>query len=221
MNRRKFLRLCGSAVVTGTAFGQALYAREASPRHILLRSSWQTINIGDIAHTPGMLALLERHWPEATVTLWPNRLSAPVEKMLRSRFPRLRIAATEDEQQAALADCDFGLHGSGPGLVGRREMERWRETGKLYGFGGVTLSDDELRNHRELLGDARFVFCRDTLSLEALRKSGITGPLMEFGPDATFHLDLCDDQRAAAFLRKHDLQDKEFACFVPRLRWTP
>ena len=28
----------------------------AKPTKILLRSSWQTVNIGDIAHTPGMLA---------------------------------------------------------------------------------------------------------------------------------------------------------------------
>jgi hypothetical protein len=34
---------------------------EGAPRRILLRSSWQTVNIGDIAHTPGMLALLEPH----------------------------------------------------------------------------------------------------------------------------------------------------------------
>jgi hypothetical protein len=33
-------------------------------KRILLRSSWQTINIGDIAHTPGVLALLERYLPQ-------------------------------------------------------------------------------------------------------------------------------------------------------------
>jgi hypothetical protein len=49
---------------------------------ILLRSSWQTVNIGDIAHTPGMLALLEKHRPDDEVTLWPNPLSPAVEKLL-------------------------------------------------------------------------------------------------------------------------------------------
>ena len=53
-------------------------AAEKRPRHVLLRSSWQTVNIGDIAHTPGMLALLEKHLGDARVTLWPNRLSAEV-----------------------------------------------------------------------------------------------------------------------------------------------
>jgi len=41
-------------------------SQEKSKR-ILLRSSWQNVNIGDIAHTPGMLALLEKHRPNDTV----------------------------------------------------------------------------------------------------------------------------------------------------------
>lgn len=100
-------------------------------------------------------------------------------------------------------------------------METWRKTGKPYGFGGVTLNDAELKNSRELLAGARFVFCRDTLSLEALKATGVTGPLMEFGPDATFLLDLRNDGKAEAFLSHHGLRSREFACFVPRLRWTP
>jgi hypothetical protein len=44
---------------------------------------------------------------------------------------------------------------------------------------------------------------------------------MEFGPDATFHLDLRDDAKADAFLKEHALEPGRFACFVPRLRWTP
>ncbi len=203
------------------AAAPALLAAEAGPKKILLRSSWQTVNIGDIAHTPGMLALLEKHLPEAEVTLWPNRLSPEVEALLRRRFPKLRLAVTRQERDQAMAECDFCLHGSAPGLVGWRELETWRATGKPYGFGGVTLNDAELRDRRELLAGARFVFCRDTLSLEALRQSGVTGPLMEFGPDATFHLDLHDDKAAESFLAEHKLEPRRFACFVPRLRYTP
>ena len=211
--RREFL---GSAV--GALAAASARAADPKPLRVLLRSSWQTINIGDIAHTPGMLALLERELPEAEVTLWPNALSPEVTALLRTRFRKLRLAMTAAEQERALAECDFGLHGSGPGLVGAREMVRWRATGKPYGFGGVTLNDAELRDHRDLLAGARFVFCRDTLSLAALRATGIEGPVMEFAPDATFHLDLRDEARADAFLREHALEPKRFACFVPRLR---
>lgn len=194
---------------------------DSPPHHLLLRSSWQTVNIGDIAHTPGMLALLEKHLPRTDVTLWPNALSPEVERMLRTRFPKLRLARTAEEQTNALRECDFALHGSGPGLVGAAAMERWRATGKPYGFGGVTLNDEEIKQYRDLLAGAKFVFCRDTLSLAALKKGGVAGPLMEFGPDATFHLDLRDDGKAERFLRDHALQAGRFACFVPRLRWTP
>jgi polysaccharide pyruvyl transferase WcaK-like protein len=216
VSRRAFLQ-ASSAFMAGCAASPA----PRGPAKLLLRSSWQTVNIGDIAHTPGMLRLIEEHLPGSEVTLWPNALSAPVEKMLRARFPRLRIAATSDQQKAALSENDFCLHGSGPGLVGAAAMKSWQATGKPYGFGGVTLSDAEIRDQRALLGGARFVYCRDTTSLEALKASGLAGPAMEFGPDATFALDLRDDARAGEYLRANALEPGAFACFVPRLRFTP
>ena len=221
-SRRQFLRNTAAvATLLAPALGPSPSRASTPPRHVLLRSSWQTVNIGDIAHTPGMLALLERHLPDARVTLWPNALSAEVERMLRRRFPKVGIARIPAETDAALRDCDFCLHGSGPGLVGRRQMYRWRETGKPYGFGGVTLSDKELKEDRDLLAGARFLFCRDTLSLKAARDTGAAAPVTDFGPDATFHLDLRADDTAGAFLKRHSLEPGGFACFVPRLRWTP
>jgi polysaccharide pyruvyl transferase WcaK-like protein len=220
-SRREFLRTASLAFAGVAVLPMRSAFAGGRPRRILLRSSWQTVNIGDIAHTPGMLALLEKHLPEAGVTLWPNALSRGVDELLRRRFPKLRIARSDEEREAALRECDFCLHGSGPGLVGRAEMGRWRRTGKPYGFGGVTLNDAELKDHRDLLAGATFVFCRDTDSLRALRATGVKGPAMEFGPDATFHLDLRDDAKAEAFLKEHGLEAGKFACFVPRLRWTP
>ena len=101
---------------------------------ILIRSSWQTVNIGDIGHTPGLLALLEKHLPEVELRLWPCDVGNGVEEMLRRRFPRVRFAQTEAEVDAAFAECDFLLHGSGPFLVEAASIELWRErTGKPYG----------------------------------------------------------------------------------------
>jgi polysaccharide pyruvyl transferase WcaK-like protein len=168
-----------------------------------------------------MLALLEKHHPEAEVTLWPNTLSAEVEKLLRTRFPKLKLVMTAQEQAEALKACDFFLHGSGPGLVGKAAAEQARAAKTPYGFAGVTLSDTELKDQRDLLTSAQFVFTRDTLSLEALKRSGITGPKMAFGPDATFALDLRDDAAAGTLLKKFDLPVGKFLCAVPRLRWTP
>ena len=217
MNRRRFL----ATVFAVSAAPSLARAQRPRPRKIVLRSSWQTVNIGDIAHTPGMLALLERHNPDAVVTLWPNTLSADVEQLLTTRFPKLRIARTEAEQDAALQACDFFLHGSGPSLVGSLETERARKAGKPYGIAGVTLVDEQIHANRETLAGAKFIFARDTISLEALKKSGLTGPKMEFGPDATFALDLRDDGAAARLLAAHQLEAGKFLCAVPRLRWTP
>src|SRR5688500_8376985 len=97
VNRREFL---ASAVASAVATSSARSAD--APRRILLRSSWQTVNIGDIAHTPGMLVLLEKHRPKDTVTLWPKGLNAEVEKLLTTRFPTLTIARKKEDQEAAL-----------------------------------------------------------------------------------------------------------------------
>lgn len=216
MHRRHFLHV---ALAAGLA--PPLARAQAPNTKILLRSSWQTVNIGDIAHTPGMLTLLEKHRPDAVVTLWPNSLDRGIAELLRARFPKLRIATTAAEQDAALADCDFFLHGSGPGLVGAKEAHRARRAGKPYGFGGITLRDEEIRSERDLLGGAAFVFLRDTDSLRALQASGITGPRIDFGPDATFAVDLRDEPAAARLLETHRLEPGRFLCAIPRLRWTP
>jgi hypothetical protein len=54
MKRRTFAAALGSLPSVVAARGQS-----RRPPRILLRSSWQSVNIGDIGHTPGALALLE------------------------------------------------------------------------------------------------------------------------------------------------------------------
>lgn len=216
MNRRTFIKTSLAAGI-----GATLHAQPKPPTRILLRSSWQTVNIGDIAHTPGMLALLEKHRPEAEVTLWPNSVDRGVEEVLRARFPKLRIAKTKTEQEKALAACDFVLHGSGPGLVGRRELKLAQKAGKPYGIGGITMTDAEIQGYRELLSGAKFVFLRDTDSMRAVQASGITGPNIDFGPDATFAIDLRNETAAKALLKAHRMEPGAFLCAIPRLRWTP
>lgn len=216
MKRRDFLTATSASLLASS-----IVANTPSLRNLILRSSWQTVNIGDIAHTPGMLALLEKYLPDVTVTLWPSGLTEEVTQLLKIRFPKLIIAETAKTQQSALETCDFFLHGSGPGIVGRKETELAAQRGIPYGFGGITLSDEELKNDRDLLSGARFIFTRDTLSLQALQRAGIDKPYSDFGPDATFALDLRDDQAATKLLKEKELTAGEFLCAVPRLRWTP
>src|SRR5690349_6979839 len=115
MNRRTFLKLAGAGSAVGV-LGRAATSRRA-PR-VVLRSSWQTVNIGDIGHTPGVLALLERHFPEAEVMLWPMDVRNGVEAMLRRRFPTLRLV----RDKAEAFQADFLVHGSGPYLTAWRDV---------------------------------------------------------------------------------------------------
>jgi polysaccharide pyruvyl transferase WcaK-like protein len=216
MNRRQFLQMTLAAAAAASVRGA-----ENRPPRIVLRSSWQTVNIGDIAHTPGVLRLLEEHVPEAEVRLWPSSVADGVEGMLRRRFPKLVIIKGPRDIEAAFAECDFLLHGSGPSLVGADSVARWRqETGKPYGVYGITLPNVSDKGI-ELLSGARFVFFRDSVSLALARDSGCTAPVMEFGPDGAFAVDVRNDAAAEAFLKANGLEEGKFLCCIPRLRNTP
>ncbi len=217
MNRRHFLQS-----TLASALAVSLRAADAArPPRLLLRSSWQTVNIGDIAHTPGMLALLEKHLPGVEVRLWPSSVDNGVAEMLHRRFPKLVIVQGADALKAAFAECDFLLHGSGPSLVAAKDLERWsQETGKPYGVGGITHTAPTARTI-EILSGARFVYFRDSVSLQVAKDAGCTAPLMAFGPDGAFAVDLRNDDAATAFLKAHDLEEGKFLCCIPRLRFTP
>ena len=231
-SRRRFIANTAAALAA-SALAPHLSAQPKRAPRIVLRSSWQTVNIGDIAHTPGVLAILEKHLPEAEVRLWPSSVDNGVEEILRARFPKLIILKDAEAKKAAFAECDFMLHGSGPSLVGEKELARWaKETGKPYGVFGITFSttgsastkptpDGAISETAQLLSGAKFVYFRDSVSLELAKKKGCTSPVMEFGPDGAFATDLRDDAKADAFLKANGLEEGKFLCCIPRLRYTP
>ncbi len=205
-------------------------SKKDGPPTILLRSGWQTENIGDIAHTPGVLHLLEQHLPQAQVILWSNALDRGVFAMLDRRFPKMRIISGEPaELTDVFAQADFLLHGSGPSVVARDHLAAWSEsTGKPYGIFGVTVSiEGEAASAalspelRQTLEGAQFVFTRESASLANLRSAGIEGPQLDFVPDGTFSVDVRDDKAAQNFLEANQLEDKRFIAVIPRLRYTP
>jgi Polysaccharide pyruvyl transferase len=220
MNRRQFLAQT-SASLAAASFIPALRAAAPRPRRILLRSAWQTVNIGDIGHTPGILHLLEQYLPEAEVRLWPSSVGGGVEEMLLRRFPKLVILKGPEAIKTAFTECDFFLHGSGSGFVAQKDTARWRaETGKPFGIYGISLLGADVEA-REVINGARFIYFRDSHSLEVAKKAGLTCPIMEFGPDGAFAVDLRDDAAATAYLQASGLQEGEFLCCIPRLRFTP
>ncbi|MEO7319212.1 MAG: polysaccharide pyruvyl transferase family protein [Chthoniobacteraceae bacterium] len=226
MNRRRFLT---AALVSNLASLPAA----GRPRRILLRSSWQTVNIGDIAHTPGVLAILEKHLPDVEVRLWPSKVDNGVAEMLLARFPKLSIISEPAMLQTAFAECDFLLHGSGPSLVAEKDVVRWsKETGKPYGIFGITLpvqsstatkpaTEGVLSGTVRVINGAKFAYFRDSQSLKVAKERGGICPVMEFGPDGAFATDLRDDTKATAFLDANGLEEGKFLCCIPRLRYTP
>ena len=210
--------------------GASRRPRRSDVTQVLVRSGWQTENIGDIAHTPGLLAVLERYWPEAQITLWPGKLDRGVEPMLRRRFPNLRIvreqvvgepSPDDPSLDDAISSADLLIHGSGPSIVGASALNRWRaQTDRPFGLFGVTISSINDAS-KAMLAEASFVFTRETRSLDLVREAGLDGPNVRFVPDATFAVDLRDEPAADRLLAEHDLSAGNFACFVPRLRYTP
>lgn len=220
---------------------------------ILLRSSWQTVNIGDVAHSPGALRALLRYAPDARLILWPIHLDERERAMFARAFPEVEIVEgellpdgtpTTAELAAAIDTADVLVHGSAPSLVRAEDMSTWaRMTGKPYGFFGVSLDPlnpvftgtlDELESmvrslgrgvldagDIEVLDDAAFVYCRDSITELFLRTLDLRCPVVEFGPDATFAFDVIDEDAADEIKRAHGLQDGEYLCIVPRVRWTP
>ena len=230
MHRRTFL-----ASASAAALGAALRAATPAGRtpRILLRSSWQVVNIGDIAHTPGVLALIEKHLPNAEVRLWASAdLSAEVIAMEHRRFPQLQIVkgtlgANGRASNAALAEAlawtDFLLHGSGPSLVAAKDVAAFaRHVGKPFGVYGIThASNPPTADERTAFDGARFVFFRDELSLALARTQNLKSPLLAFAPDGAFACDLRHDAAADAFLAAHGLTPGQFLCCIPKLRYTP
>jgi polysaccharide pyruvyl transferase WcaK-like protein len=113
MNRRRFLQTTLAAAVTAP-----ICAAEKRPPRIVLRSSWQTVNIGDIAHTPGVLRLLEEHLPEADVRLWPGSVGDGVEEVLLDKLPEDVKAKVVWRERYWLTDEAVSTYVRSAGLFG-------------------------------------------------------------------------------------------------------
>jgi polysaccharide pyruvyl transferase WcaK-like protein len=225
ITRRAF---AGAAVALGAGLASAAQPR---PGRILLRSSWQSINIGDIGHTPGVLRLLEQHLPTAEVVVWASAThTADTTAMLTKRFPKLKVvkgAVDADGKTAvkeldeAIGWADFFLHSSGPSLVAAKDLAAFeKRTGKPFGVYGITYGG-AAESVVKLLGRAQFAYFRDTVSLAKAKADGVACPVTEFAPDGAFAVDLRADDKAEAYLKASGLEAGKFLVAIPRWRNTP
>jgi len=149
MNRRQFLsKITRAAATVPFAASASLRAQSGRPGRILLRSSWQSVNIGDIGHTPGALSLLWKYLPDLDISLWPGNLGHGTREFLSAAYPRLKIVEgslgkdgkpTTPALAQAWDSADLYLSGSGSGFPASHHALAFRKaTGKPLGVFGVS-----------------------------------------------------------------------------------
>lgn len=147
--RRRFLAAGATLPLAAAGLSLSGCATQDHRRpRILLRSSWQSVNIGDVGHTPGALSLLGKHFPEAQITLWPGRLGHGSRDLLTRHYPELQIAEgsvddsgkpTTEDLAKAWAEADLYLSGSGSGFpASNHALAFLQATGKPVGVFGVS-----------------------------------------------------------------------------------
>jgi len=227
ISRRCFLVQSAGALAAGAAWGQS-----PPPRRILVASGWHNVNIGDIAHGPGLVRLIERHLPGVEVSFWPRRQPTPeIRAMLRRALPKLSIVEgtvaadgqpSSPEFAAAISQCDLMIMASGG--YHDSPVRDWRKLShRAYGVFGngfepIGQMPPEIADN---LNTAQFVYGRETFSADTLKRSGITAPGLTFCPDSTFGFDLRDEKRAEEALVRAGLEPGKFICVIPNLRYTP
>ena len=230
MKRKKFIEQAATITSAALLAPHILFATGKKNPLILVVSGWQDVNIGDIAHTPGFLNVLQTFIPQARIILWKRSKGQEVEQMLERDFPKVKIIygnVTADkgvdnaEITKAFKEADIMIHGSGPGVVGRVNLQAWMKySDKPFGIFGTTIQsvNEELK---AVLEKALFIYTRETASLKVLKSEGLTGDHISFAPDATFFMDIHNEAKANKFLTENNLESKKFICAIPRLRVTP
>ena len=215
-SRRSFI-----SAITASLSG-SVFTADGKPKNILLQSAWDTVNIGDIGHTPGTLRVIEQHLPEVKITLWAMKLDDRVTAMLKARFPKVEIlqgslTGKTDKDEAlrqAIARCDLYIRNSGMGQD-TNFMEYCRKVGKPYGLFGQSyfpsmIEGKDSEKKIDLLNNASFIYTRETKTLDILKSGGIKTPVLQFGPDGCFGIDVRDDERGLATMKKLGLEERKF-----------
>ena len=204
------------------ALGGSVFAANGKPKIILLQSAWDTVNIGDIGHTPGTLRVIEEHLPEVRVVLWAMKLDERVTAMLKARFPKVDIlqgsltgkGEKDEALRQAITSCDLFIRNSGMGQD-ISFMQFCQKAGKPYGLFGQSyfpsmIEGKGAEERIALLNAASFIYTRETKTLSILKSAGIKTSVLEFGPDGCFGIDVRDDARGLATMKKLGLEERKF-----------
>lgn len=226
MNRRSFLHQSGAALAASGLPSRAY--TESKPKTLVLQSAWDTINIGDIGHTPGTLRVIERHLPDVKIIVWAMKVDERILAMLKRRFPKVEFlqgkldgkGEKDLKLQDAIKNCDLFIRNSGMGQD-LSYMKFCRQHGRRYGLFGQSffptmVQGDGAAERIELLNAAAFIYTRETKTLRILKDGGVKTPVLEFGPDGCFGIDVRDDERGLATMKKLGLEEKKFITVMIR-----
>lgn len=225
------------ALATETARVAALAPKPV----ILLRSSWNDHNIGDQGHTPGTLRLLQRYVPEAEILLWHQDPRPETEKVITRNFPTVKIvrgafADGDKPFTGELKDAfdranlyivnsgmvyNYGLFGyDWPATMANLTpfyycLDRGIPFG-LYGQSFDKFAHPAMPVFRDVLSRAAFIYTRDDESRKFLNENKFSPDVLEFGPDGCFGIDVRDEEKGVAYLKKVGLEDQKFLAVVIR-----
>jgi hypothetical protein len=175
MDRRELL---ASLAALGIIGSRTTTRGQKRPLNILWRNAWAIVNIGDIGHVPGALALLRHYIPEATVTLWAQQDlvfrdgiarrarfadgSVDAAAVSRKVIPDLKVVygrldeagrAADPALEAAVAAADIMVVGSGAGVNAGADLLRFHaRTKQPIGIFGATTDSFNFTNFAD--GDA-------------------------------------------------------------------
>ncbi|RIV21189.1 polysaccharide pyruvyl transferase family protein [Fibrisoma montanum] len=240
-NRRDFLKLSSLTVAATSVAPKLTFAAPKKAPVILLRSSWNDHNIGDQGHTPGTLRLLERYVPEAEILLWHEEPRPETEKIITKNFPKVKIVRGsfydgdkpfEGELKDAFDRANLYIVNSGmvynyglfgydwPSAMSRLTpfyycLERGVPFG-LYGQSFDKFAHPSMPVFRDVFSRAAFIYTRDDESRKFLVENKFKPQVLEFGPDGCFGIDVRDEERGRAYLKKVGLEDQKFLAVVIR-----
>lgn len=197
---------------------------------ILLRSGWQSVNIGDIVHTDGFLEMAKKFLPGVEIAVWVSDDFPPEEEaMFRKYYPDTVIvkgrilkdgSGDNEALDKAVRKADILIHNSGPMLVAKEDVEAfYQRTGKPFGVWGITYDGNDY--YTECLNHAEFLYFRDSVSLKRAKEKGLACPVLGLTPDVAFFATISEEKYGERYLEEHGLKKKEFVCCIPRLRYTP
>lgn len=214
---------------------------------IIIRTSWGDTNIGDQGHTPGLIRLLYQYISGVEIILWHAGKPVPeTERQVLENYPKVKIVhgvlydgekPFEGELKDAFSRADLYIYNSGMamnfGLYGYNWAGNmsgltafiWcKENGIPFGIYGQSFdkfAHPSMEIYRNVLSQAAFVYCRDGESLKFLQANKFRTPVLEFGPDAVFGINLRDEAKGLAYLKSAGLEDKKFLAVVTLTNTAP